>query len=322
MDFLISLALFLILLLCALLIISRLNKHSQELEIEILNHKWNSWKWTLKSIQLSKKSFRKELKKIKKHTKLLHEDSKALFVLDFDGDLRASGVSKLREEITAILIAAEPNQDEVLINVTSGGGSVQDYGLAASQLQRLKDKNISLTVSVDTVAASGGYLMACVANKIAASPFALIGSIGVVAQFPNFYRFLKKWDIDYKEYTAGEFKRTVSLLGEILPKGEQKFLEQLEQTHLFFKNYVQMNRPSVDIQTLATGEYWYGQQAKKLGLVDEISTSDEIKLNHYKKGYQVIALKYKVKKPWSQRITDGVISSVEHKILAWLSKKV
>jgi serine protease SohB len=323
LPILILLVLVLVFIVTSFWFLSRFKKTFGELEIEVLNEKWNSWKWALKSIQLSKRSFRSELKKIKKKTKAIaRENQKSLFYLNFEGDLRASEICNLRQEITAVLTAADPDNDEVFITVTSAGGSVQDYGLAASQLQRITNKRLNLTVSVDTVAASGGYLMACVANRIIASPFAIIGSIGVVAQFPNFHRLLKKWDIDYKEYTAGEFKRTVTLLGEIQPKGEQKFLEQLEHTHQFFKKYVQQHRPHVDVTRLATGEYWYGQKALELGLVDEILTSDDFLMNYAEKGYQIISIRYKVKKPWSQRLSDGLVESLEHKILSWLSRKI
>lgn len=324
MDHILSLLSLVLFVAIILLIVSRLRKSTDDLEIELLNDKWNSWSWALKSLKLPKKAFKRQWKLAQKElkSKSLLDEQKTLFVLNFKGDLTASGVEGLRNEVTAILHSATAQTDEVLIQVTSAGGSVQDYGLAASQIKRLRDQNIRVTVSVDTIAASGGYLMACVAESIIASPFAIVGSIGVVAQFPNFHRLLKKWDVDYKEYTAGEFKRTVSLLGEIQPKGEQKFLDQLEQTHQFFKNYVQQYRPKVDIESLATGEYWYGQKAHELGLVDQVMTSDEYLMSYFSKGYQIVSIKLKTKKSWSHRISEGALTAVEHKVLSWLSRKV
>jgi len=304
-------------------ILIRLKKAQEDLEIEVLNEKWEAWRWSLNALKLPRKKLKSEFKKYKKTLKTKEEsETKTLYVLQFEGDLRASGVSSLRQEVTAILQACNPSHDEVLICISSGGGTVQDYGLAASQLKRITNRNISLTVAIDTVAASGGYLMSCVANRIIASPFAIVGSIGVVAQFPNFHRLLKKWDIDYKEYTAGEFKRTVTLLGEIQPKGEQKFLEQLEETHQFFKQFVQTHRPLININSLATGEYWYGQKAKELGLVDDILTSDEFMQQKAHEGYQVVSIKHKIKKPWPQRISESALTALEQKIVSWLSRKV
>jgi serine protease SohB len=200
-----------------------------------------------------------------------------LFVLDFDGDIRASAVSGLRESITALMQVVEP-EDEVLVRLESGGGMVHSYGLAASQLTRLRDAGVTLTVAVDKVAASGGYMMACVADRIVAAPFAIIGSIGVVAQVPNFNRLLKDKHIDFEMHTAGAYKRTLTLFGENTDEGRAKFREDLEDTHGLFKAFVASNRPGLDIDAVATGEHWYGSQALDLKLVDAISTSDDLML--------------------------------------------
>ena len=200
-----------------------------------------------------------------------------VWVIDFKGSMDAHEVSSLREEITAVLTVATP-QDQVVVRLESPGGVVHGYGLAASQLQRIRDKQIPLTVAVDKVAASGGYMMACVANKIVAAPFAILGSIGVVAQIPNLNRFLKNKDIDVELHTAGQYKRTLTLLGENTEEGRQKFREELNETHHLFKDFVKEMRPSLDIEQVATGEHWYGTQAQEKGLVDEVGTSDELLL--------------------------------------------
>ena len=217
-----------------------------------------------------------------------------IYVLDFKGDISASETTALREEISAIINVAKVD-DEVLLRLESPGGVVHGYGLAASQLARLKQKGIKLTVSVDKVAASGGYMMACVADKIVSAPFAIIGSIGVVAQIPNIHRLLKKHDVDVDVMTAGEFKRTVTVLGENTEKGKQKFQQELEETHQLFKQFVSQNRPCIDIDKIATGEHWFGQQAIDLKLVDEISTSDDLILEKMKEKH-VVSVKYRLKK--------------------------
>ncbi len=201
-----------------------------------------------------------------------------VFVLQFSGDVKATAIEHLRQEISAVLTMATAN-DEVVVCVESPGGMVHSYGLAASQLSRVRSKQVPLTVVVDKVAASGGYLMAAVANKILAAPFALIGSIGVVAQVPNVHRLLKKNDVDVEVLTAGKHKRTLTVFGENTEEGRQKFLEELEDVHALFQEYVASNRPDLDIQTVATGEAWYGTRALELNLVDELSTSDEYLMN-------------------------------------------
>lgn len=261
-----------------------------------------------KTEKKAKKQEAKALKsKLKNGEKV--EPKPCVYVLDFKGDISASETTALREEISAIINVAKAN-DEVLLRLESPGGVVHGYGLAASQLARLKQKGIKLTVAVDKVAASGGYMMACVADKIASAPFAIIGSIGVVAQIPNIHRLLKKHDVDVDVMTAGEFKRTVTVLGENTEKGKQKFQAELEETHQLFKQFVTQNRPHLDVDKVATGEHWFGQQALALQLVDELATSDDIILEKMK-DKSVIAVKYKVKKPLLQKIGKQAEESIE-----------
>ncbi|EEV25447.1 putative periplasmic protease [Actinobacillus minor 202] len=261
-----------------------------------------------------------EKKRLKEGKEKPEEEQKArLFVLDFNGDVHANAVNALRKEITALLSIAKPN-DEVLLKLESPGGVVHGYGLAASQLQRLKAKNIPLTVAVDKVAASGGYMMACVADKIVSAPFAVIGSIGVVAQVPNIHRLLKKHDIDVDVMTAGEYKRTVTLVGENTEKGKQKFQQELEETHDLFKQFVTQHRPQLNIDKIATGEHWFGQQALALNLVDEIATSDDLLVKAVE-DKEIIELKYKEKKNLTQRIGLQMEQSVENLLGKILNKR-
>ncbi|MDH2924396.1 serine protease SohB [Nicoletella semolina] len=245
--------------------------------------------------------------------------SSRLFVLDFQGDIQASAVTALRKEIDVILTLADPNNDAVLLKLESPGGVVHSYGLAASQLQRLKERHIPLTIAVDKVAASGGYMMACIADKIVSAPFAVIGSIGVVAQVPNVHRFLQKHHIDVDVMTAGEYKRTVTIVGENTEKGKQKFQQELEQTHQLFKEFVAKHRPQLDIEKVATGEHWFGQQAITLQLVDNISTSDDLILNAIKEK-EVIEVRYLQKKKLTQRVSEQVENRVEDLLAKLLNK--
>lgn len=223
-----------------------------------------------------------------------------IFVLDFNGDLRASAVANLREEVSIVIRIASA-EDEVVLRLESQGGLVNAYGLAASQLARLREAEIPLTVCVDKIAASGGYMMACVADRILAAPFAVLGSIGVVAQLPNFNRLLKRHDIDYELLTAGEYKRTLTLFGENTEEGRRKFADDLEDTHNLFKEFVRRYRPSVDIDSVSTGEIWFGERALAQNLVDALETSDSY-LQKRLQQTNVFELKYIEKKRLRERI--------------------
>ncbi len=254
-------------------------KQKEKLKVKKLNEKYNEMRDALNDATLTKK----ELKKLHKQEKQAQKaKAKAgnkpyknrIFVLNFNGDIKASAVDAFREAITAVLKVATLH-DEVVVKIDSAGGIINNYGLAASQLKRIRDHQIPLIVTIDKVAASGGYLMACVADQIYAAPFAIIGSIGVVAQLPNFHRLLKKHDVDYEQITAGEYKRTLSLFGENTSKGRKKAQEEVEVAHDLFKNFVAENRPKLDMDKVATGEYWHATKALELGLVDKLMTSDD-----------------------------------------------
>lgn len=272
----------------------------------------------LKAWHKEEKQKEKAERKAEKKHKGEEPARKRIFVLDFEGDIRASAVENLREEISAILTLAT-NDDAVLLRLDSGGGMVHTYGLAASQLQRLVNAGVALTVSVDMVAASGGYMMACIAPRIIAAPFAIIGSIGVMAQMPNFHRILKKHDIDIELHTAGEFKRTLTVLGENTEKGRRKFIEELEDTHVLFKQFVGEHRPQVDVNQIATGEVWYGSQAVANNLIDGVQTSDEF-LMAQREECDLFHIAYVEKKHWQEKLGFAAEASVERVVSRWLQR--
>ena len=306
-----------------------------ELEIKDLSEEFDHQVRVLRDFYLSEEELKQQAKaekkaekqkskkrkeKLKKGESLDEEKKSCVYVLDFHGDISASETTALREEISAILNVAKP-EDEVLLRLESPGGIVHDYGFAASQLARLKQKGIKLTIAVDKVAASGGYMMACIADKIVSAPFAIIGSIGVVAQIPNIHRLLKKYDVDVDVMTAGEFKRTVTMLGENTEKGKQKFQQELEETHQLFKQFVLQNRPHLDIDKIATGEHWFGTQALELKLVDEITTSDDLILDKMKEK-RVLAVKYRLKKSLIKKLGRQAEESLANIIYSYMMKKV
>ena len=240
----------------------------------------------------------------KAHAKESHPDRSRVFVLDFKGDIRASAVSSLREEVTAVLAHARP-EDEVLVRLESAGGLVHDYGLAASQLMRVRERGIPLVVSVDRVAASGGYMMACVADRILAAPFAILGSIGVLAQIPNFHRLLDSHGIDFEQFKGGEYKRTVTMFGENTDADRAKLAQDIEEIHGIFKRFVTEQRPGLDIEKVATGEHWLGRRARDLGLCDELVTSDDYLLAANERA-DLVGVRFEARKRLAARLAESM----------------
>ncbi|KEI71787.1 protease SohB [Endozoicomonas elysicola] len=300
--------------------------HKGHLEITRLNEHYEHLQNDLKHALFDKEQLKKEAKEEKEKAKLEKKAKKnkeadeaikpRVFVLDFHGDIKASAVKSLREEITAVLSLADKERDEVVVRLESGGGMVHSYGLAASQLKRIRDKGIKLTVTVDKVAASGGYMMACVANHIVAAPFAVLGSIGVMAQLPNVHRLLKKHDVDIELHTAGEYKRTLTMLGENTEKGRKKFIQDMEDTHELFKDFVKAEREVVEIDQVSTGEIWYGQKALSLNLIDEISTSDEYIYQKVDEA-DLVQIEYVMKKGVADKLGLAAESALDNTLMKW-----
>ncbi len=293
--------------------ITDISEHLQDIEDEVTHHLLT--KEQLKEKEKRDKKAAKEKAKADKAAAKKHGDEQdadyqaKLFVIDFKGSIDAKEVASLREEITAILLVAN-EKDEVLVRLESGGGMAHCYGLAASQLDRLRQANIPLTVAVDKVAASGGYMMACVANKVLSAPFAILGSIGVIAQIPNFNKILKKNDVEFEQLTAGKFKRTLTMFGENTQEGREKFIEEIEEMHELFKAHVAEHRPSLDIEKVATGETWSGKKAIEVGLVDELMTSDDY-LCQANKERKVVGIKYATKKGLAEKFSKAASLSAE-----------
>lgn len=282
------------------------------LEVENLNKKHEALTDSLRAAISSKDARKKAAKEKKKQDKAeakTESDRPRSFVIDFKGDLKASAVPSLREEVSAILDVANEN-DDVIVRLENHGGVVHEHGLAASQLSRIRDHNIPLTVCVDKVAASGGYLMACVANEIHAAPFAILGSIGVLAQIPNFHRALDSHGVEFEQVTAGKYKRTVTMFGENTDEDRAKLKEELEDVHTLFKGAVAKYRPGLDLEKVATGEHWYGTRALELGLADSIKTSDEL-LSERARDRDLYSLSFKIKQPLQKRLMANIDSALE-----------
>ena len=302
-------ATFLALIVAALVVSVRLLRRKSgprepQLQVKKLNDKYQAMADTLHRALLPKHDLKHYLERRRRDDKHAERGGGAarprVFVLEFKGDLRASAVRTLREEITAVLTVATP-KDEVFVRIESMGGLVMSYGLAASQLARIKQAGVPLVVAVDQVAASGGYLMACVADRILAAPFAIVGSIGVVAEIPNLHGLLKKHDIDYELHTAGEYKRTLTVFGENTEQGRAKLKQELEETHALFKQFLNVHRPQLDLAAVATGEHWHGLRALELKLVDDLVTSDDY-LTKRSHEADVYAVQYPTRRSLRERL--------------------
>lgn len=303
-----------------------LPKLPAEIRVSHLNARVNEQRKKIAQTTASRLELLQLAQQLAKEAKIRRKNNQKIFVLDFKGDIQASAVENLREEITLILATAKAGRDRIVVRLESPGGMVHGYGLAAAQLVRLRDAGFHLTICVDKVAASGGYMMACIANEIIAAPFAIVGSIGVVAQVPNFNRLLKEHNVDFELYTAGQYKRTVTMFGENTPEGKAKFEEELQQTHVLFKHFVEKYRPQLNVDKVATGEHWYGEDALDLNLVDKLKTSDEYLLALLPQ-HDVYVIKTRKKATLGEKLglqaaqmADSLIPTVMSKVMESLAK--
>ncbi|MDS7927709.1 protease SohB [Acinetobacter sp. V115_6] len=303
-----------------------LPKLPAEIRVSHLNARVNEQRKKIAQTTASRLELLQLAQQLAKEAKIRRKNNQKIFVLDFKGDIQASAVENLREEITLILATAKAGRDRIVVRLESPGGMVHGYGLAAAQLVRLRDAGFHLTICVDKVAASGGYMMACIANEIIAAPFAIVGSIGVVAQVPNFNRLLKEHNVDFELYTAGQYKRTVTMFGENTPEGKAKFEEELQQTHVLFKHFVEKYRPQLNVDKVATGEHWYGEDALDLNLVDKLQTSDEYLLALLPQ-HDVYVINTRKKATLGEKLglqaaqmADSLIPTVMNKVMESLAK--
>jgi serine protease SohB len=287
---------------------SRRGKDEGGLKVKSLNARYRDLTDTVRREVLPKKALKAALKARKAEDKAREggrdETRRRVFVLSFEGDIKATGVASLRKEISAILGLAR-SSDEVVVRLDNHGGLVHEHGLAASQLIRIRERGVPLTVVVDKVAASGGYMMACVADRLVAAPFSVIGSIGVLAQIPNFHRLLEARGIEVEQLKAGRYKRTVTMFGENTDADRAKLTEELEDVHLLFRQLIADYRPQLDLDRVATGEHWLGRRALELGLVDELGTSDDYLMDALEQA-DLYAVKWEGRKTLQARLAAAV----------------
>ena len=335
MDFLLNYGLFLaktvtlvfFIIVVILLIVSASQKNSSaddQIEIKNLSKKFANLKKLMLASTTSKKEF-KQLQKqdkqsSKKESSKIQASDQRVFVINFVGNIKATAVKHLRKEITALLSIAT-DKDEVVICLENSGGLVHEHGLAASQLQRIRQRGIPLTVAVDKVAASGGYMMACVADRIIAAPFSVLGSIGVIAQMPNFNKLLERHGIEYEQIKAGDLKRTITMFGKNTDQDRAHFTEQMQETHDLFKEFVAENRTELDMEQVATGEHWLGKKALQLKLVDELMTSDDYLLQKSQEA-TVYEITHRSPKSVGEKLMGNVQSVYEKTLTQWWEKNL
>lgn len=322
-------ATFLLALIIVLIVIAKVRSAGRQrgseasLSIKERKERFQPRQHQLQGIRMSDSEYKRwqkqQHKEEKARLKADQSERSVIWVLDFDGDLQASGADEMAEEITSLIEGANKG-DEVVLRLESGGGLVHAYGLAAAQLDRLRDAGLKLTVCVDRVAASGGYMMACCADHLIAAPFAVIGSIGVVAQVPNVHRLLKKHDVDVEILTAGEHKRTLTMLGENTDEGRRKFLEDLADTHTLFKQHVRQRRPLLDIDQVADGDIWYGQQALALGLTDGVQTSEGYLSQRAREGIDIFEVSLTTPRSLVSRLAHGAESALQRTVNACVQR--
>ena len=298
--------------------VARRESSTEHLEVRSMNRTFDELKRRVRHETLPAKRFKAEEKARKKAEKARfkrhpNRERKCIFVLNFRGDIKASAVASLRQEVTAVLSTAKQG-DEVLLRLENAGGLVHEHGLAASQLLRLRERSIPLVVAVDKVAASGGYMMACVADRVLAAPFAILGSIGVLLQLPNFRRLLDSGGVDFEQVKGGEYKRTLTLFGQNTEAERSAAQVQVDDTHALFKEFVSEYRPDLPIDRVATGEHWYGRRALTLGLCDEITTSDDYLLAASESA-DLYELRYVIKKSLGGRLVGSIGSVIDQLLL-------
>jgi len=299
---------------------SRKVSGGEGLKVENLNDRYRKLGVTLKKSVVNRKAAKaiakaekaaakKAAKKAGKSAANSDESRPRTFVIDFKGDIKATGVGALREEVSAVLAVAD-DSDEVLVRLENAGGMVHEHGLAASQLVRLREAGVKFTVVVDRVAASGGYLMACIADRIVAAPFAILGSIGVLAQLPNFNRMLDNHGVEFEQIAAGKYKRTVTMFGKNTDEDRDKLRQELEDVHALFQDAVARYRPDLDMEKVATGEHWYGTQALELALADDLATSDELLIKAVE-DRDVYKVTYEIKQPLPKKVLHSMDAIAE-----------
>jgi serine protease SohB len=279
------------------------------IQVERLNDAFDDLIRPLRKAALTGKAYKTAVKSEKKshkeaQKKAEEEPRPRIYVLDFKGDMRASAAGNLRHEVSAILGLARKG-DTVLLRLENSGGLVHEHGHAASQLARLKDHGLELVVAVDKVAASGGYMMACIGTQILAAPFAVLGSIGVLAQIPNVNRLLEERGVDVEMFKGGEFKRTVTMLGKNTNEDRARFQQEIDETHVLFKQFVAEHRPGLDLARVATGEHWFGKDALGLALCDALGTSDEWLMARREES-DLLHVRYRRKEPIARRLAHAV----------------
>ena len=230
-----------------------------------------------------------------------------LEVQTFNNDMDTV-VENLRDSVSFILAQYNDKkkrldmgeQIEIVVCIESPGGVVQDFGLAADQLKRLKEvgmarNDLLLTVCVDKIAASGGYMMACQASpgQLIAAPFSVIGSIGVLREVTNIHDVLEKYGVRPLLLKAGNAKVPLTQTTKVTEESIAIVQKNLDKVHEAFRELVSDARGesiSENFEDVTNGDIFLGKDAAELGLIDRVMTSDEYISEKVQKGDRVLRL--------------------------------
>ena len=162
----------------------------------------------------------------------------------------------------------------ILVRIDSPGGGVAPSQEIYDALKRAREKGKPVVASIGSLGASGGYYIACAADKIVADPGSVTGSIGVIMQFPVIRDLLRKLGIDYEVIKSGEFKDIASPLRPMTDKERRLLKEVILDVYSQFVDVVAESRglPKDSVLKIADGRILSGRQAYELGLVDTLGS--------------------------------------------------
>ncbi|WP_343192796.1 S49 family peptidase [Buchnera aphidicola (Taiwanaphis decaspermi)] len=249
------------------------------LKVELLNNHYKKLKNDLSFFQ----------KKKIINQKNVYNKKSNLYILDYNDKIKKNKIKKLREEISSIILVAKKN-DEVLLRLENTSDIVYEYGLVIAQLQRLRKKGIKLIISIDKIVSNGGYIIACVADHISASPFSIIGPINIVVNIPNIDKYTQTSNLNNQLNDCNTFTK-LTLIKNNTKIYVNKIFNKLDIKKYIRNSFIKDMRPSLNLNKIFNQNYWIGENAINEKLIDSINTSDDI-LFSKKDTHNLLKIKY------------------------------
>ena len=204
------------------------------------------------------------------------KDRKSVSVVRLSGVIANGPRAGISDQACAPLLEAafrKGKPSAVALVINSPGGSPVQSSLIGSRIRRLAaEHDVPVYAFVEDVAASGGYWLACAADKIYLDESSIVGSIGVISASFGAHEFLNRQGFERRVYTAGKSKSMLDPFRPENPEDVERLKGSLEQIHEVFKTHVTSRRGGrlASDQDLFTGEIWLGQKAIDVGLADHI----------------------------------------------------